>query len=115
MILIRVEVAVAAHRGILRRMVVRLRQHLMTTIRDRHPRPCMRTRDRASEPRHTTAQRTVIQHHGAMHLHHPLGLAKWHLRHRDITRAEGEYRIKAQTTEVAFQHAAAEEGVDSIA
>lgn len=112
MIHTRVEVAVAALRGILRRMVV-LHQLLMTIIRDHRLRPCMRTRDRANVPRHTIAQRTVIQHHGTIHLH-PLELVKWHLQLRDIIRAEGEYRIKAQTTEVAFQLAAAVEGVDSI-
>lgn len=114
MIHTRVEVAVAALRGILRRMVVHLHQLLMTIIRDRHLRPCMRTRDKANVLRHIIAQRTVIQHRGAMHLHHPLELVKWHLQLRDIPRAEGEYRIKAQTTEVAFQLVEAVEGVDSI-
>lgn len=114
-ILIRVEVvAVAVRRGTPRRTVVhRHRLHTMT-IRARHRRRFMRTRDRANEPRHITVRRTVIRLHGAMHLRHPLALARWRPRLRDTTLVEEEYRIKALTTEVAFPLAAAVEGVDFI-
>lgn len=116
MILIRVEVAVAALRGI-RLTAARLHRRLMTIIRDHHRPPFTRTRDRASARRRTTVPRIVIPHRGATRHRHPLELAKWRRpRLRDTSLVVEEYRIRAQITGVAFRPAApAAEGVRFIA